>query len=195
MTMWRLTLMAAALISCLSMSGTLASAQINESAAAPGSVRNETVLTIHAKVVNVDEAKKLVTIETNGKKVDLEVQNPYNLKAVKVGDPIVVRYYEVVSIRKKNPGEEVPAASLSEGLATAHSGTPGATATERASLLVTVVDVDPKGGMVTIKGPDGSVEKVKARDPGNLKYIKAGDDLVVSEFQATAISVDKEASN
>ena len=195
MTMWRLTLMAAALISSLSMGGTLASAQINESAAAPGSVRNETVLTIHAKVVNVDEAKKLVTIETNGKKVDLEVQNPYNLKAVKVGDPIVVRYYEVVSIRKKNPGEEVPAASLSEGLATAHSGTPGATVTERVSLLVTVVDVDPKDGMVTIKGPDGSVEKVKARDPGNLKYIKAGDDLVVSEFQATAISVDKEASN
>jgi hypothetical protein len=198
MTKWKLIPIAAALISCVSMSA-LVSAAASESAAetpgAPAGVHDVSVLIVHGKITSVDKAKKEVTIEVNGKQVTLNVENPYNLKAVKAGDPIVVHYYEVVSIRKKKPGEVVPAASLSEGLATAHSGTPGAALTEQSSLLVTLVEVDPANGTVTVKGPDGSVEKVKARDPKNLKLIQAGDELVVSVSHVTAISIEKEAAN
>ncbi|MBV8138911.1 MAG: hypothetical protein JO121_25285 [Deltaproteobacteria bacterium] len=142
----------------------------------------------------MDESKKLVTLEANGRKVTFTVENPYNLKAAKVGDPVVVHYYEVVSVRKKKPGETVPAVSLNEGIATAKSGTPGAVAGERTSVLVTVEEVDQANGTVTLKGPDGSVEKVKARDPKNLQHLKAGDELVVTVSRLTAIALDKESA-
>jgi hypothetical protein len=157
-------------------------------------VTTATVLTIHGKIAAVDVAQKQVTLEANGKRVTFTVENPYNLKAAKVGDPVVMHYYEIVTIRKKKPGETLPAASLSEGLATAQSGTPGAVAGQRVSVLVTVTEVDLANGTVTVKGPDGSVEKVKARNPQLLKHVMAGDELVVSISSATAIAIDKEAA-
>ena len=159
-----------------------------------GEVSAATVLTIHGKITAVDQAKKQVTLEANGKKVTLQVDNPYNLKNSKVGDPVVVRYFEVVSVRKKRKGEEVPAVSLSEGISTATSGTPGAVAQEKATVLVTVAEIDAANGTVTIKGPDGSTEKVKPRDPRVLKRLKVGDELVVTVTRATAIAIDKEAA-
>jgi hypothetical protein len=159
-------------------------------------VRSITVITVHGKIAEVDKAKKLVVLEgPEGKKVTLRVSNPYNLEAAKVGEPVVTRFYEVVTIRKKKPDEVVPSASLKEGIATAKpGGVPGAVAEQQASLLVSVAAIDEANGTVTIKAPDGTVEKVKARDPKNLKLLKVGDDLVVTLDRAIAISLDKESA-
>jgi hypothetical protein len=48
---------------------------------------------------------------------------------------------------------------------------------------------------VIVKGPDGTVETVKARDPKNLKQLKVGDELVVSVYRAIAISLEKESAS
>jgi Cu/Ag efflux protein CusF len=189
-------LVAAALALSIGLTGYV-SAQTSAPSPASGPVEGvaaATQLTIHGTIAAVDKSKKLVTIEANGRKVTLTVENPYNLKAAKVGEPVVVHYYEVVSVRKKKPGETIPAVSLNEGIATAKSGTPGAVAGERTSVLVTVEEVDQANGTVTLKGPDGSVEKVKARDPKNLQHLKAGDELVVTVSRLTAIAVDKESA-
>jgi hypothetical protein len=161
----------------------------------PGSVTSATVITVHGKIVSVNRAKKLVTLDgPRGRKVTLKVQNPYNLHAAKVGEPVVVRFYEVVTIRKERPGEKVASASLKEGIATAVPGeVPGAVIGRRLQLVVSVVAIDQHNGMVTVKGPDGATEKVKARNPNNLQRLKVGDNLVVSLSQAVAISLDKEA--
>ena len=163
----------------------------------PGSVeaiRSITVITVHGKIAEVDKVKKQVVLEgPEGRKVTLAVNNPYNLNAAKVGAPVVTRFYEVVTIRKKRPGEVVPSASLKEGVATAKpGGLPGAVAEQQASVLVSVAAIDEADGTVTIKAPDGTIEKVKARDPKNLKQLKVGDELVVSLDRAIAISLDKE---
>jgi len=159
-------------------------------------VRSITVITVHGKIAEVDKARKQIVLEgLEGQKVTLRVNNPYNLKAAKVGEPVVTRFYEVVTIRKKKPGEVVPSASLKEGIATAKpGGVPGAVAEQQASLLVSVAAIDEANGTVTIKAPDGTVEKVKARDPKNLKQLKVGDDLVVTLDRAIAISLDKESA-
>ena len=156
-----------------------------------------TVLIVHGKIVAVNKAKKLVTLEgPGGGKVTLEVQNPYNLQAAKVGDPVVAHFYEIVTIRKKKPGESGPSASLKEGIATATAGeVPGASAGVKVKLVVTVVEIDKANGTVTVKGPDGTVEKVKARDPKNLERLKPGDDLVVSVSRGIAISLEKESGS
>jgi len=165
--------------------------------ASPEAVRSGTVLTVHGKIVEVNKAKKLVTLEgPEGRKVTLKVENPYNLKAAKVGEPVVTRFYEVVTIRKKKPNEIVPSASLKEGIATAKpGGVPGAVGEQQASLLVSIVAIDETNGSVTVKGPDGTVEKVKARDPKNLKQLKVGDELVITLARAIAISLEKESAN
>jgi len=167
-------------------------------AAATGeSVRAATVLTIHGKVTAVDKAQKLVTIQVpSGKEYTLKVDNPYNLGAVAVGTGVIVRYYEVVSVRKKKPGESLPSLSVNGGVVTAKPGAvPGAVAEEHLKAVVSVVQVDQANGTVTIKGSDGSVETVKANDPKVLSRLKAGDDLVLTASRATAISLEREPAS
>jgi len=176
----------------------VASAQADATASAGAAnsegIRAATVLTIHGTVTAVDKAEKLVTIQVpDGRKYTLKVDNPYNLDAANVGAGVVVRYYEVVSVRKKKPGETLPSLSVTGGVVTAQAGgLPGAVAEEHLNAVVSVVQVDKASGTVTIKGVDGSIETAKANNPKILSHLKAGDDLVITTSRATAISLDKE---
>ena len=160
-------------------------------------VRSITVITVHGKIAEVNKAKKQVVLEgPRGQRVTLKVDNPYNLNSAKVGDPVVTRFYEVATIRKKKPDETAPSFSLKGGIATASPGKlPGAVAEAKASLVVSVTAIDETNGTVTVKAPDGTVETVKARSPKNLKQLKVGDDLVVTLERAIAISLDKEPAS
>jgi hypothetical protein len=110
-----------------------------------------------------------------------------------VGVGVVVRYYEVVSVRKKKPGETLLSLSVSGGVVTAKAGgPPDAVAEEHLNAVVSVVQVDKASGTVTIKGADGSIETAKVNNPNVLSHLKAGDNLVIATSRATAISLDKE---
>jgi hypothetical protein len=163
--------------------------------AKPEGVVSATVVTIHGKIVQVNRASKQVTLEgPEGRKVTLYVRNPYNLKAAKVGEPFVARYYEVITIRKKKPGENVQSASLASGIATAKPGeVPGGSHAQQITLLVTVDAIDEANGTVTVKAPDGTTETVKPRNRQNLKHLKVGDELVIGIYRAIAISLAKES--
>ena len=171
-----------------------AAATASAGAANSEGIRAATVLTIHGTVAAVDKAEKLVTIQVqDGRKYTLKVDNPYNLDAANVGARVVVRYYEVVSVRKKKPGESLPSLSVTGGVVTAKAGgLPGAVAEEQLNAVVSVVQVDKAAGTVTIKGADGSIETAKANNPKVLSHLKAGDDLVITTSRATAISLEKE---
>ena len=177
---------------------TLASAQADATASAGAAnsegIRAATVLTIHGTVAAVDKPEKLVTIQVpDGRKYTLKVDNPYNLEAANLGAGVVVRYYELVSVRKKKPGESLPSISVTGGVVTAKAGgLPGAVAEEHLNAVVSVVQVDKASGTVTIKGADGSIETAKANNPKVLSHLKAGDDLVITTSRATAISLEKE---
>ncbi|MBV8362040.1 MAG: hypothetical protein JO189_29520 [Deltaproteobacteria bacterium] len=124
----------------------------------------------------------------------LYVKNPYNLKAAKVGEPFAANFYEVITIRKKKPGENIQSASLAEGIWTAKpGGVPGASRAQQINLLVTVDAIDEANGTVTVKAADGTTETVKPRYPQNLKRLKVGDELVISVYRGVAISLSKES--
>jgi hypothetical protein len=163
----------------------------------PEGVSYGTVITVHGKIAKVNKARKQVTLQLpQGQQVTLDVQNPYNLNSAKVGEPFVARYYEVVTIRKKKPGESVPNASLKGGIATAKpGGRPGAVREMHLTLLVTVDAIDEAKGTVTVKAPDGTVETVKPRNPENLKRLKVGDELVVGISRAIGITLEKESAS
>jgi len=168
------------------------------SAAANGDgVGSATAVALHGKIVAVDKHAKLVTLEgPGGRKVILKVDNPSNLAAAKVGEPFVVRFYEVATIRKKHPGETIPSASVKEGISTAGPGeVPGAVTAGQVSIVVSVVAIDRAKGTITVKGSDEAVETVKARYPQKLKLLKVGDELVVSLWRGIAISLEKESGS
>jgi len=172
-----------------------ATAEATPAETAPEGVGSATVVTFHGKIVNVNPAKKQVTLEgPAGRRVTLDVRNPDNLGAAKVGEPFAARVYEVVTIRKKKPNENVESASLSEGIWTTNpGGAPGGSRAVHIKLLVTVDGIDEAHGTVTLKAADGSTETVKARNPQNLKRLKVGDELVISIYRAIAISLAKES--
>jgi hypothetical protein len=161
----------------------------------PQGVGSATVETVHGKIVNVNRAKKLVTLEgPAGRRVTVYVRNPDNLKAAKVGEPFAARFYEVITIRKKKPGENIQGASLSAGIWTANpGGVPGGSRAVQIRLLVTVDAIDEANGTVTVKAADGTTETVKARNPRNLKLLKVGDELVIGLYRGVAISLQKES--
>jgi hypothetical protein len=168
---------------------------VERESAAGESVRSATVLTIRGKITAINKDRKMVTLEANGKTVSFRVENPHNLNVANVGEPVLVRYYEVVTIRKKRPGEVVSAVSLREGISTARSGSPAAVAQLQATALVTIRKIDRENAMVSIDGSDGSIEEVKARNPANLKHVKVGDELLVTVTRATAIAVEKDSAH
>jgi hypothetical protein len=98
-----------------------------------------------------------------------------------------------VHVRRKRPGELLPAVSIKEGISTATPGqTPGGVVHSKRKVVLTVTAIDAKDGTVTVKDPDGTEETVKVRNSKYLRHINVGDDLVVSVRQAVAITLDKD---
>ena len=131
-----------------------------------------TILIIHGKIASVNRAKRLVTlVGLEGNKVTFKVAKSANLASVKAGDPFVAHFFESVHVRRKRPGEVLPAVSIKEGITTATSGqTPGSVVHTKRKVVLTVVAIDPKDGTVTVKDPDGTEETVKV---DNSKYLGA----------------------
>jgi hypothetical protein len=157
-------------------------------------IGSATVITIHGRIVSVDRAKKLVTLEGHdGKEVTFHVYNPYNLAAAKAGEPFAAKFYEIVTIRKKRPGENIPEASVAEGIATATPGQiPGAVAGTRRELVVTIDAINRDGETVVIEGPDGRAETISVANPANLKYLQVGDHIVITLTNVVSVVLEKE---
>jgi hypothetical protein len=153
-----------------------------------------TVETVHGKVLAVDRARKLVTLEgPHGKKVTLTVENTYNLDAAQPGMPFVAKFYEIVTIRRKQPGEVIPAVALDEGIATAEPGqTPGAAVGRSVEVVATITAINTKDNTIDLKGVNGSIETVPVANPANLQQVQVGEEIVIRLTQAVAISLDQD---
>lgn len=155
-------------------------------------VGSATVVTIHGKIVSVNRAKRLVTlVGPDRKQVTVHV---YNLAATKPGAPFVAKFYEIVTVRKKRPGEALPAASLAEGVVSAVPGQiPGAVAGSSVQLVVTVDGVSRHKETITVEGPDGKPETVNVANPTNLRYVKVGDQIVITLTNVVAIALESDS--
>ncbi len=149
------------------------------------------VLTIRGEIVSVDPTNRLVTLRgPRGNTLTMEVRNEKTLEAVKPGDPVVIRYFEGAQIRKKKPGETLPAPSLKEGIVV---GTLNKAMKAKRMLVASVETIDETDQEITLKGPDGSLETLMVSDPEFLGSTKVGDQVVITHVQALALSLDKES--
>jgi len=68
---------------------------------------------------------------------------------------------------------------------------PGASAAQRVRFTATIEAIDMARGTVTLKGPQGNSQTIKARNPANLKKVKVGDLVDITYTEAVAIKVDR----
>jgi ribosomal protein S17 len=81
-----------------------------------------------------------------------------------------------------------------QGVASSKPGqTPAGAVAQQISLTVTVVAIDKTAQTVTVKGPEGRTETVKARDPKNLDALNVGDLVEITYTRALGRSRQKAA--
>jgi hypothetical protein len=153
----------------------------------------EQVTTVTGTVEAIDLASRVVTLKgPKGNLFDLKVgEQAKNLPQVKVGDRVVVKYYQSIAARVMKPGEAGGATST-QALETAKPGErPGGIAANMVTVTATVADISPKKTYVSLKAPDGKIYDVKVKDPKNLENVKVGDQVEITYTEALAVSVEK----
>jgi Cu/Ag efflux protein CusF len=161
-------------------------------ASAPGKATLARTVKVTATVEAIDVAKRQVTLKgPRGNSVPLTVDPEVrNLDQVKVGDQVVVRYIEALSLTLKKDGKELRGRTESSDAARAAAGAqPGAAAARQVEVTADVIAVNAKTQMVTLKGPNQTVD-LKVRDPAQLKLIKVGDQIQAVYTEAVAVGVE-----
>jgi hypothetical protein len=152
------------------------------------------VVTLRGTVEAVDKEKQTVTIKGPKRTLTVRVQDPKKLEAIKVGDPVVGKYYEAIAFEVKKPGTATPGVTSQQAVASSQPGaTPAGAAGEQITITATITAIDKKAHTVTIKGPEGNTETVKARNPKNLDAVKVGDLVEITYTRALALALDKSA--
>ena len=150
---------------------------------------------VKGTVAAVDKDAKTITLKgPKGRTLTLDVQDPSKLEAVKVGDPVVATYMEAVAFQIKKPGSATPGTTVQESRVSSKPGeTPAGAIGQEVSVTATITEINKKAGTVTIQGPQGNSETIKARDPKNLDLVKVGDLVEITYARALAVSLDKPA--
>jgi hypothetical protein len=159
----------------------------------PSGVVSETVATVAATVTKVDlKARKVTVRGDDGKSRTIKVPDEVrNLPQVKVGDQVVVAYYESVAYQVKKPGEGTMGVVVAEDAVRAKAGEkPGAAGAQAVTVTAKIDEIDKKNSTVTLQGPDGDVAVVAVRNASNLDRVAVGDLVEITYTEAVAVSVE-----
>lgn len=161
----------------------------------PGRAVERTVK-VRGTVEAVDKDKGTVTLKGPKRTITLAVSDKQKLEGVKVGDPVIATYTEALAFQVKKAGTATPGAAVQESRVSSKPGeTPAGAVGREIMVTATITAIDKKAHTVTIKGPEGNTETIKAKDPKNLDAIKVGDLVEITYTQALAISLDPAAKS
>jgi hypothetical protein len=153
---------------------------------------SETLVTGTATVEKLDlETRHLTLRNADGKSFSMKVPPEVrNLPQVKVGDEVVVSYYESFAYEVKKPGEATPGVSGVGAAGRAKEGQmPAAAVGGAVTVTVTIEAIDRTNPSVTLRGPDGDLVRVKVRNPSKLEHVQVGDLVEITYTEAMAASV------
>jgi hypothetical protein len=109
---------------------------------------------------------------------------------VKVGDKVLVGYYESLGINVFKPGEAVNNVQIAADRA-AQGEKPGGFIAQRTTVTSTVESMDKSVPSVTLKGPAGNLRTFKLKDPSRLDNVNIGDHVIMTYTEALAVSVEE----
>jgi hypothetical protein len=196
MQQWSVSVIVVALLGALPLCATAqqksGDAAVVTSQSAPGKRTITRTQRVVATVESVDAKQRKLTLKgPQGTVLPVEASpDVRNFDQIKVGDRVVVRYHEALSLSLRKDGKEVRGATESSDGARAPAGQrPAGVVTETVKVTADVIGVDAKTQMVKLRGPKQTVELYVA-DPKQLKQIKVGDQVDAEYAQALAISVE-----
>jgi hypothetical protein len=160
----------------------------------PGRATVARAVEVSARVVALNKAERLVTLKgPKGDTVDVVAGDEVkNFDQIKVGDLVVVRYLQSLSLALRKTKGGAPAdISQREMSAQAKPGErPAAGAAREVTAIAKVTHVDKKAKTITLKGPRGNVVTLDVQNPEQFKVVKVGDEVDVVYTEAVAISVE-----
>lgn len=159
----------------------------------PGKATAVRAVQISALVVSIDKATRTVTLKgPKGNVVDVVAGDEVrNFDQIKVGDFVVVRYAQSLTLELRKVKGAVGDVTVREGAARAKPGEqPGAVGAREVTAIATVTAVDPKKSTITLKGPRGNVVVLDVQNPDQFKVVKKGDQVEVTYTEALALSVE-----
>ena len=167
-------------------------AQAKASPAAPPVAEESRVLMARGIVDAVDKEKQTITIKARRRSLVVNVRDPRLLDAVKVGTPVVAKFYQSLVLDLKKPGDASAGVSAQPSAATSKPGDPpAATLGRQVTVTTPIVAVNDQNQTVTVKGPEGYPETARVRDPALLGKFKVGDVVQITYTQRLAVSLEK----
>ena len=161
-----------------------------------GVAAQESALIYDGEVTKIDAATRTVTLKNKDGETSI-VAGPEvkNFAEIKVGDHFDVVYELAVAIelvKVKNPG--TTSEQVSTSTTTAPQGDkPGMITTKTITATANVEAIDAAKNIVSLKGPQGNIFKVKVQNPDLLKDIAVNDQVKVVYTEAIAAVVSAPA--
>ncbi|QWD80792.1 hypothetical protein [Polynucleobacter sp. MWH-S4W17] len=162
-----------------------------------GVAAQESALIYDGEVTKIDAATRTVTLKNKDGETSI-VAGPEvkNFAEFKVGDHFDVVYELAVAIelvKVKNPG--TTSEQVSTSTTTAPQGDkPGMITTKTVTATATVESIDAAKNIVSLKGPQGNIFKVKVQNPDLMKDIAVNDQVKVVYTEAIAAVVSAPAA-
>lgn len=152
----------------------------------------QTLVELRAMVIGVDQMRRLLTLQTaDGSSAVIPVAEGFrDFERLHVGDAVVVSQTQAIAWEVKAADKGAPGLSERETLSNPRPGeAPGGALEHAITITATITAFDVARGTVTLTGPDGRSQTVKARDPGDLERIRVGDlvEITYSEVRALAV--------
>lgn len=160
-------------------------------ATAPGKAVVVETMKVAATVTAIDKATRAVALKGPKGNEFAVTAGPdvKNFDQIKVGDQVTLEYVEALSLQLKKGGGAPVARTTQAGAAAAKPGErPAGAVGQQVTVVADVVDVNPATQVVTLKGPQRTVE-LKVRDPEQFKLVKKGDQIEATYTEAVAIAV------
>jgi hypothetical protein len=159
----------------------------------PGTATASRVVTATATITAIDMTTRHVTLRRADGSTFLVVADDQmrNLPQLRVGDMVVVDYYDRLTLELKKGGTgEGPVRTDSVSGSRAELGQrPGGSATRETVIVANVIAVNPAGQTISLRGPGGRVVDLPVRDPEQFKRIAVGDQVQATYVEAAALSI------
>jgi hypothetical protein len=160
----------------------------------PGKGAIATLTKVTATVVAIDKATREVTLKgpKGGTMVVQAGAEVRNFDQIKVGDHVVAQYAQALSLElMKKDAKDASQVTEKQAAARAKPGEqPGAAVGRQVTAIATVVAVDEKKKVISLRGPKGNVVDLQVQNPDHFKVVKKGDKVEAVYTEALAVSVE-----
>jgi hypothetical protein len=159
-------------------------AAAGEAVSTPGKGAVARVARAIARVEAIDATTRTLTLKSTGGSLPVvagpEIQN---FGEIRVGDIVVVRYLEALSVELKQGGPSV------RERAETRTASAAADTARRVTVVAEVVAKDAKKRTAMLRGPKQTVT-IKVSDPEQLKLVQVGDQVEATYTEAVVVSIE-----